>query len=68
MLLRKIKHAVMPFICVLSALNAQPGKLYQSCADNALALTLDTVQEWMDGCGWYVAIYRTAFYNVKDSE
>ena len=46
----------MPFICVLSALNAQPGKLYQSCADNALELTLDTVHEWIDNCGWYVAI------------
>ena len=67
MLLRKIKHAVMPFICVLSALNAQSGKLYQSCADNALALTLDVVHEWTDNCGWFVAIYMTAFYNFKES-
>ena len=68
MLLRKTKRAVMPFICVLSALNAQPGKLYQSCADNALAPTLDITQEWIDNCGWAVAIKRIAFYNVKESD
>lgn len=68
MLLRKLKHAVMPFICVLSALSAQPGKLYQSCADNALVLTWDIAHEWIDNCGWFVAIYMAVFYNVKESD